>query len=339
MGNTSLKQGAGLNFYAEDNGRADLKVEGCLFENNANNEAGTPEESAGGFALNNFGQGTNNLTLSRSVFRSNSSETGAGAIQLHCTNLSQADSVLIENCLLAENTGGEFAGGIGMSSSVDVMLRNNTIANNEAGIFVGAGSLSMQNNILYNPDFPDAIGVTNNNVQSLGGNLISDITLDAVLSSLDQSEEDPLFGAESYELSENSPAIDRGVAEDLPEFDLLGAERVLGGCVDAGAYESPFNLGLGCLTNSREIILSAGLVEAFPNPARGLVQVRVSTSWRGYMELRIINAQGRQVHMMPIEKNEEELQMPLPLTGLPVGTYLLQVTNGKEMATTPLFIQ
>lgn len=340
IGNTSLKQGAGLNFYTGGNGRGDLVVEDCLFENNANDDAGASEESGGGFALNNFGQGTNNLTFSRSVFRSNSSQTGAGAIQLNCTNFLQADSVLIENCLLAGNTGEFSAGGIGMASVVDVLLRNNTLADNQSGILVGVGAqLRMQNNILYNPDFPDALGSTAANVQSLGGNFISDNSLDGALSPLDQSEGDPLFNAGTYELSENSPAVDRGVPDDLSEVDLLGTDRVLGGCVDAGAYESPYDLGLGCLTNSREIILAAGALEVFPNPAKEVAQVRISTSWRGKIELRVLNVQGQEVHYLPLQKMEEVLQMPVQLTDLSAGTYLIQVTNGKELATTSLFIQ
>ena len=57
-------------------------------------------------------------------------------------------------------------------------------------------------------------------------------------------EEDPLFvdtASRNYKLTENSPVINKGTIDTtnlyLPDTDLAGMPRILGGIIDMGCYE------------------------------------------------------------------------------------------------------
>ncbi|HRI01014.1 MAG TPA: right-handed parallel beta-helix repeat-containing protein [Saprospiraceae bacterium] len=56
-----------------------------------------------------------------------------------------------------------------------------------------------------------------------------------------RSEGDPLLF--DFRLKEKSPAVNKGVNEQLPAFDFEGNLRILGNAADLGAIESPFRSG------------------------------------------------------------------------------------------------
>ncbi|MCB0522479.1 MAG: T9SS type A sorting domain-containing protein [Lewinellaceae bacterium] len=335
LNNTSGNEGAGLNFYLQDLASGSLSVNGALFSGNTNDASGNAKEGAGGFSLINFGNGVANVDFQSTIFENNSSQDGAGAIQLHKTGTT-TDLVNIENCLLANNSGGDFGGGIGLNGDIGLTLTGNTIADNSnVGVVLSNGTVAMQNNIVHNPGTQDFFfGLTANNVASLGGNLIGDNTMDANLNSADQSGADPMFEAGSFQLSQNSPAVDAGVLPDnLTATDLAGNDRIQGGCIDIGALESPHDAGTACLTTgSREVLADQSTVFIYPNPVSATASISIENSWNGELNLRIVNALGQVVHTVDFEKFDRTAVLEFDASDLPEGMYRVLVSDGETMA-------
>jgi hypothetical protein len=310
-----------------------------LFSGNTNDASGTAEEGAGGFSLNNFGFGGHaKINLQACIFENNSSQDGAGAINLNKAFNSASDTVNIENCLLNGNSGGNFGGGIGLNVGIALTLTNNTIADNSnGGIVLADGSLVMQNNILDNPNEDDLIITSNDTmVTSLGGNLIGDSTMDAFLNNTDQSATNPLFEADTYQLSQNSSAIDAGVLPDnSPLADLVGAERIQGSCIDIGALESPYDADVtncSVVTNTGEVLAAPSTLSVFPNPTSGLTHFVINNEWAGKLEFRIVNALGQVMHTAEFEKYDQEVVVEFDTSDLPKGLYQILVSDRQLMA-------
>jgi hypothetical protein len=341
LNNTASNEGAGLNFNLENNASGSLSVESTLFSGNNNDASGTAEEGAGGFSLNNFGFGGHaKINLQACVFENNSSQDGAGAINLYKLVSTSTDTVDIENCLLNSNSGGSFGGGIGLNGEVVLTLTNNTIADNSnGGIVLVDGSLFMQNNILDNPNEDDFLITSNDTmVASLGGNLIGDSTMDDFLNSTDQSATDPLFEAGTYELSQNSPAVDAGVLPDNPpSTDLAGADRIQGGCIDIGAFESPYDAGTPCLTtNSRAVWVAPSSITVYPNPVVTTTSIALENEWRGSLHIRVVDALGKVVFVNTFEKYNDKVIFDFDASELPTGMFQLVISNGESTASSTL---
>ena len=333
LNNSSENQGAGLNFYTQDDATSTFLIENLLFDSNING-TGNAEESAAGFSLNNFGQGVIKLDIQSSIFKNNTSENGAGAIQLYKIGTTASDTVRIENCLLVNNTGQTFAGGIGMQGNIHLNLKGTTIADNEnGGIRMNAGALDLQNTILFNPEAADFSANNNSVTTSLGGNLIGDNSMMDILTPMDKSELDPLFaGDEDYQLTESSPAIDAGIADGVNTlFDLVGNDRIQGGCIDIGALESPHDAGTACLTSIKEVIVSNEHLSIFPNPVAGMATVSIDNDWQGTLDLRIVNALGQEVLSKPVFKSATPSQWQIDVSDLAVGIYQVLITDGERM--------
>ena len=335
LNNTSGNEGAGLNFYLQDQASGSLTVNGSLFSGNTNDATGNAEEGAGGFSLINFGNGIANVDFQSSIFENNSSEDGAGAINLYKISSTTTDTVNIENCLLNGNSGGDFGGGIGLNGKIDLTLTNNTIADNSnIGIVLADGKVAMQNNIVHNPgtdNFQSTLA--DENVVSLGGNLVGDATIDTYLNSVDQSGAGPLFEAGTYQLSQNSPAVDAGTLPDNSSAtDLAGNDRIQGGCIDIGAYESPHDAGASCLTDTREVLAAPSTIFIYPNPVVATASISIETEWNGELNLRIVNALGQVVHTTTFEQYSKEAVVEFDSSNLPKGLYRVMVSDGQLIA-------
>ncbi|NJC28040.1 choice-of-anchor Q domain-containing protein [Neolewinella antarctica] len=335
--NTADHNGGGIAYTNSLGTNNYLEVNNSQFVGNTSGGAG------GGLFMESTGATEVKVNLTGSVFDDNSSADGAGAVQLYKIGTSTSDSVKVENCLLANNSGGNpgggktaagnFTGGIGMDGAINLSVKSTTIADNDdGGISTAGGNLDIQNTILYNPNSPDFVSASTSTASSLGGNLIGDDTMDDLLTSTDQSSTDPLFEVATFLLSVNSPAVDAGfVTGETPEFDLAGNARIQGGCLDIGAYESPFNAGEGCVTAVREVIVSASALKAFPNPASAQLQLSIANDWRGTLSIQVVNALGQVVHATVAEKHGADFQQRMNIAELPVGTYRLVVSDGAEM--------
>lgn len=333
INNHSGNEGAGLNFYVQDEAGGSLLVEGAVFSGNTNDATGNAVEGAGGFSLNNFGTGIAKIELQSSIFENNSSEDGAGAIQLYKIGTSSADEVLLENCLLNNNRGGDFAGGIGMDGAIELTVKSTTIADNtNGGISIQNGNIAMQNTILHNPDASNFLSASTDNASSLGGNLVSDNTMDSFLGNTDQSNTNPLFSEGSFQLPESSPAVDAGVVPDnLPLTDLAGNERIQGGCIDIGAIESAFDAGTACVTGTKEVIVENGNLSIFPNPVANLTTISMDNDWQGTFQLRMVNALGQEVMSRTITKTAALDQWQMDVSDFAVGIYQVLISDGERM--------
>lgn len=324
LNNASGNEGAGVNFYTQDFGLATIEINHSLFDGNENDDTGFAEEGAGGFSLINFGIGAVDLHFESTIFSNNSSMDGAGAIQLLSND---EDVISLNNCLLVDNSGGDYGGGIGMVAVSNLSILNTTIANNNSGITNANGKLELQNTLLYNPESTDYLEASSSTVTSLGGNLIGDESLMSSLLSTDQFNVDPLFvGNGDYQLQESSPAVDGGVGAGVTAvFDLAGNDREQGNQVDVGAYESPFTV------STKEVVGSNQDLNIYPNPATEFLNILLENDWVGEIEVDIVNVLGQQVYTTQVTKAGDEYVDQMMISQLKSGTYQLMLSNGEEM--------
>ncbi|MCB9273409.1 MAG: T9SS type A sorting domain-containing protein [Lewinellaceae bacterium] len=314
-GNMAQSIGGALGLWSEVNTVASFLVDNCRFEENlAGSEAGAIWVLNGSDAFEGV--------VSRCAFVNNAAITGS-AISTNDEDLSTssdpADAKLtIENCLAIGNIGDNT---ISLLKFPNSSLFNCTIADNLGGSIQlgGQSGLELQNTILYNPGYLEYVDLIGDAlVTSLGGNLISDNSLDDWLNNTDQPATSPLLDGD-YQLTQNSPAVDAGVAYDegAPEFDLAGNSRQLGSCIDIGAFESPFDTGNECkvVTGTRES-LAAQPLGLFPNPASDILVVSLPERLNGPFKLQILDAQGRILSRQTAANNGQ-----LDVASLPPGLY------------------
>lgn len=228
------------------------------------------------------------------------------------------------------------------AEGVEATLTNCTFSNNEGPILgtdvsAPGGRINLRNNILdagsYSVYVSGQAG-DEGTVNSLGGNLLSDTTLNVFLNSTDQSNTDPLFEMGTFQLSQNSPAVDAGVLLDSPSaIDLAGNDRIQGGCIDIGAYESSFDAGTACLTtDTREVLVESTNIFIYPNPVSANASISIENEWRGELNLRIVNALGQMVYTADLEKHDQSAVLEFDASDLPEGMYRVMVSDGEKMA-------
>ncbi|MBC8427246.1 MAG: hypothetical protein H8E00_01160 [Deltaproteobacteria bacterium] len=176
-----------------------------------------------------------------------------------------ADSTLTNNIFSGNTVTGGYGGGgvyiIGYGSTGTGTLTNNTITGNTATIKGGGIRAkfsypgNLYNNIIWNntasdgadlyidntgddPFFPVTVNLFNNDFDqsSAGVYITSPFTIDS--SNLNNAN--PLFeGSSDFYLTISSPCINTGDndAPNLPDTDIDGNPRIVGGTVDMGAYE------------------------------------------------------------------------------------------------------
>jgi hypothetical protein len=364
IGNTSESEGGG--FYLSNGGGSgmEVKVTDCLIENNAaevrtggimvRNTAGmnnqllidqceifnnTSNGGVGGMFITEEGNTTTYAKISNTNFKGNSALVVPGFVVTYDVDSIAPTSREIEliNCLFSEHhTNNPQSAVVGTKDS-EITLTNCTVANNETpsvGIIDG-GKINLQSTILQSNGISNlSLGgmAVLGEMVSLGGNLISDDALDAVLNDTDQSSDDPLFEVGTFQLSDDSPAVDAGfITDEVPEFDLAGNARVQGGCLDIGAYESPYDSGESCVTGVKELLVNAAFLEIYPNPVSDQLQISIENKWQGALQLQVVNTLGQTVLSISSEKNATNFSQQINVTELPVGIYRLLVSDGEEM--------
>lgn len=312
-GNSAGTIGGALGLWSELNTVASFLVENCRFEENQ-----AAEEAGAIWVLN--GSDAFEAVVSRCAFINNAAITGS-AISTNNEELSTSSNptdagLSIENCLATGNIGDNIVSLLNFPNS---RLFNCTIADNLGGSLQlgGESGLELQNSILYNPGFPEFTDLTDDAlVTSLGGNLISDNSLDAWLNNTDQPAADPLLDG-NYQLTQNSPAVDAGLAYDVtPEFDLAGHSRHQGSCIDIGAYESAFDTGNDCkvITGAGEVLAEEPL-GLHPNPTSSILKVELPESRLQPFQVQLLDAQGK-VLGRQMASNSEVLSVEALLPGM-----------------------
>jgi hypothetical protein len=246
------------------------------------------------------------------------------------------------NCLFTDHNPNSSTKIVTAAQNAKYIMTNCTIADNDCtavGLYASNEDtkLTLQNTILQSGSNPNLFIIPGNatsEVQSLGGNLVGSDDLNAYLNNTDQSSANPLFEAGTFQLSQSSPAVDAGVLTDNPAAtDFAGNDRLQGGCIDIGAFESPHDAGTDCqvITNVRELLADQSNVHISPNPVLDYTNIYIENDWVGELNLRIVNALGQLVHTDKFEKHDQMAILEFDAGDLPKGVYRTLISNGKTM--------
>lgn len=334
VGNESKAGGA---IFCQNNGSEVNVTETTIYNNTASVGGGIAIEGDG-----IVGGTAPLLNVINAYFTSNVGKEYGGGIDITDGNAN------ITNVLFSTNVNTE-ADGIGGAIAIytfdslqnTVNLINNTLVNNFGAIGAGIAHskegeegnsiLKLQNNILHNPDGKNyEIDEGTPSIISEGGNLSADASMNSfLLGNNDFVETDPMFmdfDGEDYNLQKNSPCVDNGNADNAPEKDLIGMDRV--GNVDMGVFENQQTT-----TSIFQIERSFGSLTIFPNPIQDELNVTFQSEWSGEINVQVTNMDGKVIMTQAFDKNDELLQHTFDATKLPKGVYNLTISNGIEINT------
>jgi hypothetical protein len=345
-GNHTTGQGGAIFCGAAESSSA-LMVDKCQFLANQSDGFGGAIH-IGDNGVNNDGS----LMLSNSNFDFNQAVEQGGAI-----NISDANTT-ITSCLFTNNiaTSGATAptgrgGAIAInvdSTHLEVAIINSTFVNNigvfAAGIsnWTGAEDVSSSNTVLQNNIFMQdgavnyAVEAGNPALVSNGGNLYDDASLEPFMTHpKDFSEDNPEavfanFSDDDFHLKLTSPAIDAGVDDGAPEFDLEGNPRI--NAVDLGAFENQ-----NVVKTTERLLENNGMLALAPNPAPGAsVAATLDNEWEGLVEIRLSNPLGQVIEVREVQKTGSSLKVELPIGLLQRGVYNLAFSNGEQVVVEQL---
>ncbi len=192
------------------------------------------------------GGGQSYLFIDSSLFYNNNASDDGGAMSI-------VDPAVLQNCTISENTSSDRGGGIHINSSgtetqkfYNCTVYNNTCATTTegGGFYRNNGSVEIYNSIIAsNNPSSDIAGNINvieyslyNNTDNLGApTLTGNKNGNPRVYQLENNGGITL----THALKINSPAINLGQTTSLLTYDQrgVGYDRVIGGNVDAGAYE------------------------------------------------------------------------------------------------------
>lgn len=276
-------------------------------------------QAVSGGAIANYGQdpGTGLTDVSALISNSTFSRNKAlvldgGAIDNRSIDLDA--SLELISCTIAGNHAANNGGGI---SSVDAraVLRNSIVANNSAseeGKDLRANGLRFANFISAGSNL---VG------DSLGSGIIYDNGFGGDIYGADPRL-DPLGNYEgptlSMRLQEGSPAIDAGQyspAGGPQETDQRGFDRVFGGQVDIGAYESN-------PATAKQPHASRNLLHSYPNPVSDVWYLELGADFPlKRSSLQLFDVNGLEVKSVPLQEGLNKIG----LDGLQNGLYLWKV--------------
>lgn len=278
------------------------------------------------------------LSLSDSYFTNNTVSVQGGAL-----NLVDCDAV-ITNVVMANNNTLEYGGAISANASeandMTYSLTNCTLASN-GGLIGGISqwqdvtdanlTLEIQNTLLYNngPNYGIEDGTPI--AVSLGGNQISDLSLqDFTIGSDMNAAGNPFFvdvDDLNFQLTETSPAIDAGVDTNTPLLDILGNPRVNG--VDSGAFE------FQGVSSTEDIVPNKGQLQINPNPVRTTMTLKLDNDWRGHLKVTIYTADGRLLNQYALNKVVDLHNELIDVSALSPEMYFLSVSDGINQIISP----
>lgn len=312
-----------------------LTVDNSLFESNSAGFGGAINGSEG---IVDVVEGK--VTISNSIINLNTVSNQGAGISLVDLDLDMTNTVVSTNF----NTGTGAGGGLSLNTtankSATFNITNSTIADNFAIIGGGIGAFSedetseciinLQNTIFANEGLNYDVEAGNPIVNSLGGNISTDATLNDILNGPGDINESGnimfLDGANyDFRLTEGSPAIDIGVADGAPETDILGNSRV--GAPDAGAYEYQS-------MTSIEEIQETDQLWMVPNPVLTYTTVSFENNWTGQIVISIMDMSGKMIERLEAQKTAQMFSQNINLENIQSGHYILNVqTKDKKIAT------
>lgn len=290
----------------------------------------------------NGGKDLSNLEVTNSTFVFNTSQDQGGAVNLTNSDAVFTNCVFYSNTAKGEGIGGALSINASDSNEVKTFLINNTFLFNSGSLAGGiahwtgtsaaVSTLELQNNILQN-DINYVIEAGTPIALSLGGNFdgtggstsILDHPADIV--GFDAMIVDPL--EYDFQLKQNSPCIDAGVADGAPAQDRAGNDR--DAIPDIGAYEYQD------ATGTAEIVRNSGRLWVFPNPVATVMNVQVDNDWRGTLSFVVTDPLGRVIKSWIDSKGADREQWTISPMGLESGVYHLHVSDGTEAMVTTFF--
>lgn len=331
----------GAIFSQNDSARINLSR--CVFEEN--------QASENGGALNIGGDGEvtsteprPQLNVDRTSFLGNVAIQQGAGINFSNSDLNMVNCLAIYNLVESvEGIGGFISLNVSDSLEANYSIMNSTIAQNTAVIgagisnwegqdtFInGKSTLVMQNVILYNPDGNDyEIEAGDPAVVSNGGNLASDNTMNGILNGpSDLTETNPGFVDDfvDFHLTDDSPAVNAGIADGAPNVDLDGNPRV--GNVDMGAYENQVVVGVHDITRN-----AFGELSVYPIPVQTELTLEVENDYFGSFEVAIFNSAGEIVHQTLVDKTTASYQEKMNISNLANDVYLIRVGIDGRVST------
>ena len=318
-----------------DNG--EINIDHSEFDSNASSDFGGAINVSGAGAINDTVSLTV-LNIQNSIIRSNIAAQQGGGINLNNADANISSVLIAENtCLNGDAVGAGISINAGDSTQVSVNILNSTIADNAGSLFAGIAhfttenesfsELTMQNTIVANAGEGDNYTIEDGTPTfvSLGGNLFDDDTADDYLVMTDQSDADPMFlGNGDYNITNDSPAKDNGIADGAPATDILGNPRV--GNVDIGAYENQI------LISNKEYLLDEDVLSIAPNP---VVDQELIFTLEGnlgeQLKLQVLDMNGsvRISQVIQYQQNGQEYQ--IDLAGFVPGIYALKLSDGEKV--------
>ncbi|MBN1480711.1 right-handed parallel beta-helix repeat-containing protein [candidate division KSB1 bacterium] len=216
-------------------------------------------------------------------------------------------ATLIENNIVFDNGGR----GIHCYLSDHVVIVNNTLYKNSRSPDIEDGELTaMQssdihfvNNIVYAADTGSRGNKTWQAMNTLFDyNLYFNTRLLSVRGEHDIRDQDPLFvnattdpHLANFRLQPESPAIDAGCSDYIPENDITGGPRIMGNGLDLGAFESPYT---SQVENTWHVPQSHLLLSNFPNPFNGSTTISFALPLADVISLDIYDSRGRHVQTL-----------------------------------------
>jgi len=248
------------------------------------------------------------IEIVSSLFENNQSNfIGGGAV---CSG----QKTIFTNCTFASNSGGE--GGIYLPISTEVDLVNTILYNNSPSeLHIQWDEQAAITKLTYCNLYPNGVSGNANSVSYLEGNINAD----------------PCFwnnGSSSYMLCDTSPCVNSGILDttglNLPELDLENNMRVFGGRIDMGAYENQ-NVSLSIEENTTHSF------SIEPNPFHNETFIRWKSNQITNANIDLYDLTGRKMrNLYKLFTISEDDIIPINLTGLKKGTYILIITTNKN---------
>jgi len=280
-------------------------VEDVTFSDNSASSNG------GGFGLN-----LSDAEMINVYVTNNSAQENGGGIYL------QQSSPEFTNFLITNNLSENSGGGLFISATMGdyPLLTNVTISDNSSlmggGIGTMLGGPRITNSIVWNNGPEEiygidhvnglpAITITNSDIE--GGEAGINFENGTISWLEGNLESEPQFinsGDHPYSLSNDSPCIDAGTLTlvqgyQLPEFDILGNQRIYGDMVDMGAYEWQ---GTG---KGDELEVLSPKLSNYPNPFNPSTTIQFeTTNLHEIAQIEIYNLKGQKVKTLPVSPSQ-----------------------------------
>ena len=260
-----------------------------------------------------------NIEIVNSIIANNSVGLDGGAIYL------ENSSSKIINCTIVDNVAGGKGGAIALVDS-DTDIYNTILWHNIANGVVNQvnieGTISPS---FYNSDIEGGFEAITGS--GSGANFTGDYE--------NNIDADPQFGQSksyNYTVSPSSPIIDSGTLDiegfQLPDFDIVGNDRISIELVDMGAFEYAGSSVDENLTESTE------LLQNYPNPFNPTTTINYQVVKGGVINLNVYNANGELVKEL-VKSNHKAGHYSIEFDGsnLSSGIYYYSIKGGDLRVT------